>query len=308
MTTTNSLSTRYFATGLVASLAAIIYLCFPALEANRANLISTLGITESALVLGVLILIVAIFTILFIRFQQIASQPLTALIKQAETNRLNSGYSPKSKLMEVNRFRYLLENRALTIEKMESEIEELEESNHEFKTKLESAEQQGSLDRTEIAEKAKLIKEMRFEQIRLEEAAKRLEANLEQERKADIGAEIEKRTDEIYHQMERAVEASAYKALWFPQIFQDLNTPASIIHKTLSNLEQNWESSSFVRLKSDIDTLRDQSDQLIELLKQLTGDNPKGEGDSEEGPGVLAEFPKPESPEDESQGEDAINN
>lgn len=308
MTTTNSLSARYFATALVASLAAIIYLCLPGLEANRVNLISTLGITESALVLGVLILIVAIFTTLFIRFQQIASQPLIALIKQAETNRLNSGYSPKSKLMEVNRFRYLLENRALMIERMESEIEELEESNKEFKTKLETAEQEGSLLKIEIAEKSKVIKEMRFEQIRLEEAAKRLEANLEQERKADVGAEIEKRSDEIYNQMERAVEASAYKALWFPQIFQDLNTPASIIHKTLENLDQNWESSSFVRLKSDIDTLRTQSDQLIELLKQLTGDNSKATGDSDESPGVIAEFPKPEASEDEASGEDAINN
>lgn len=169
MTTTNSLSARYFATGLITSLATIVYLCLPRLEENRASLVSKLGITESALVLGVLI---AIFAILWLRFQQIASQPLIALTKQAETNRLNSGYSPKSKLMEVNRFRYLLKSRALMTEKIEAELEELKVSNVDYKTKLDNTEQRGSLAKAEIAEKSKLIKEMCFEQIRSEEAAK----------------------------------------------------------------------------------------------------------------------------------------
>tara|TARA_B100001093_G_scaffold504254_1_gene559792 strand:+ start:287 stop:952 length:666 start_codon:yes stop_codon:yes gene_type:complete len=217
MNTSNSLSASYFATGLITSLATIVYLCLPRLEESRANLFSELGITESALVLGVLIAIIAIFAILWLRFQQIASQPLIALTKQAETNRLNSGYSPKSKLMEVNRFRNLLKSRALMIEKIEAELEELKESNVYYRTKLDTAEQKGSLAKAEIAEKSKLIKEMRFEQIHLEEAAKRLDANLEHERKAEVGTEIEKRNDEICHQMERTVEESAYKTIWFPQ-------------------------------------------------------------------------------------------
>lgn len=169
MNTTNSLSARYFATGLITSLTTIVYLCLPRLEENQASLASKLGITESALVLGVLI---AIFAILWLRFQQIAPQPLIALTKQAETNRLNSGYSPKSKLMGAKRFRYLLKSRALMIEKIEAELEELKESNVDYKTKLDTAVQKGSLTKAEIAEKSMLIKEMCFEQIRSEEAAK----------------------------------------------------------------------------------------------------------------------------------------
>ena len=169
MNTTKSLSARYFATGLITSLTTIVYLCLPRLEENQASLASKLGITESALVLGVLI---AIFAILWLRFQQIAPQPLIALTKQAETNRLNSGYSPKSKLMGAKRFRYLLKSRALMIEKIEAELEELKESNVDYKTKLDTAEQKGSLTKAEIAEKSMLIKEMCFEQIRSEEAAK----------------------------------------------------------------------------------------------------------------------------------------
>ena len=169
MNTTNPLSARYFATGLITSLTTIVYLCLPRLEENQASLASKLGITESALVLGVLI---AIFAILWLRFQQIAPQPLIALTKQAETNRLNSGYSPKSKLMGAKRFRYLLKSRALMIEKIEAELEELKESNVDYKTKLDTAVQKGSLTKAEIAEKSMLIKEMCFEQIRSEEAAK----------------------------------------------------------------------------------------------------------------------------------------
>ena len=172
MTKTNSLSASYFATGLITSLATIVYLCLPRLEENRGSLFSKLGITESVLVLGVLIAIIAVFAILWLRFQQIASLPLIALTKQAETNRLNSGYSPKSKLMQVNRFRYLLKSRALMIEKIEAELEELKVSNVDYKTKLDNTEQRGSLAKAEIAEKSKLIKEMCFEQIRSEEAAK----------------------------------------------------------------------------------------------------------------------------------------
>ena len=169
MNTTKSLSARYFATGLITSLTTIVYLCLPRLEENQASLASKLGITESALVLWVLI---AIFAILWLRFQQIAPQPLIALTKQAETNRLNSGYSPKSKLMGAKRFRYLLKSRALMIEKIEAELEELKESNVDYKTKLDTAVQKGSLTKAEIAEKSMLIKEMCFEQIRSEEAAK----------------------------------------------------------------------------------------------------------------------------------------
>ena len=108
--------------------------------------------------------------------------------------------------------------------------------------------------------------------------------------------------------MGSTVEESAYKAIRFPQIFQDINMPVSIINNTLENLVQNWDSSSFTRLKSDIETLRKQSDHLLERLKQLAGDNPKTLENSYERTDVIAEFPKPEASEKEAAGEDAINN
>ena len=108
--------------------------------------------------------------------------------------------------------------------------------------------------------------------------------------------------------MGHTVEEFAYKAIRSPQIFQNINMPVSIINNTLENLEQNWESNSFTRLKSDIETLREQSDHLLELLKQLAGDNPKTSENSYERTGLIAEFPKPEASEKEAAGEDAINN
>ena len=108
--------------------------------------------------------------------------------------------------------------------------------------------------------------------------------------------------------MGHTVEEFAHKAIRFPQIFQNINMPVSIINNTLENLEQNWESNSFTRLKSDIETLREQSDHLLELLKQLAGDNPKTSENSYERTDLIAEFPKPVASEKEAAGEDAINN
>ena len=108
--------------------------------------------------------------------------------------------------------------------------------------------------------------------------------------------------------MGRTVEEPAYKAIRFPQIFQNINMPVSIINYTLENLDQNWESSSFARLKSDIETLREQSDHPLDLLQQLAGDNPKTSKDSDERTNVIVEFTQPEVSENEADGEDAINN
>lgn|GEM_PF-4237109 len=82
----------------------------------------------------------------------------------------------------------------------------------------------------------------------------------------------------------------------------------SIISTTLKNLDLNWESSFFNRLESDIETLREQSDHLLELLQQLVGDNPKISKDSDERTNVIVEFTQPEVSENEADGEDAINN
>lgn len=231
---------------------------------------------------------VILFGLVLLRFQNLVSTPLVALIKQAETNRLNSAFGPKSKLMEVDRIRYLLENRLLISQKMEEQIGDLEANIQDLEQRLAAATRERDTGRAELTDKSKQIEELRLERVELREVKSRLESNLEEARKSKVDVEVEKRSDEIYCQMEKAVEATAYKAIWFPQIFQDLKAPASIIRSTVKNLEENWDSSSFARLKSDLAILSEQSDLLREQLGNLSYESEDTEEPSSE------EAPAPE--------------
>lgn len=132
MTTTNSLAARCFAIALTASLLGMALLYLPAFESNRTVLIDNWGLTPPTLFVSTAALIFGIYLLLLLRFQQIATQPLTQLIKQEETNRLANAFSAKAKVMEVDRFRYLLENRSLMIEKLEDRIGDIPKSGENF--------------------------------------------------------------------------------------------------------------------------------------------------------------------------------
>ena len=133
----------------------------------------------------------------------------------------------------------------------------------------------------------------------LEERVIRLEANLDEERKANVHQEIEKRSDEIYSQMEKAVEASALKSIWLPHIAKDLNGPAAIIHKTIADLQENWDTASFARLKSDLAELQEQGEILMNVLNRLTEKEPETSKQAAFS-SDLAEFSTPNSEETRS--------
>ena len=189
------------------------FLYLPAFESSRAVLIVNWGLTPSTLFVGTAALTFGIYLLLLLRFQQVATQPLTQLIKQVETNRLANAFSAKAKVMEVDRFRYLLENRSLMIEKLEDRIGELEKDQLSLNEKLATSRKEKESNLISIEERTRRVEELRSEKAVLEERVIRLEANLDEERKANVHQEIEKRSDEIYSQMEKAVEASALKSI-----------------------------------------------------------------------------------------------
>ena len=293
MTTTNSLAARYFAIALAASLLGMAFLNLPAFQSSRSMLIDSWGLTPSTLFVAIGALLIGIYLLLLLRFQQLATNPLSQLIKQVETNRLANAFSTKPKLMEVDRFRYLLEQRSLMVEKLEAQISELEKGQHSLEEKLAASRKEKESNLISIEERTRRVEELRSERAVLEERLVRLEASLEEERKANVHQEIEKRSDEIYNQMEKAVEASALKSIWMPQIVKDLNGPAAIIQKTIADLQENWDTASFARLKSDLGELKEQGEILASVLSRLT-ENGAGSPDLSISPSNLAEFPKPE--------------
>ena len=108
------------------------FLYLSAFESSRAFLIDNYGLTPSTLFIGTAALIFGIYLLLLNRFQQMATNPLAQLIKQVETNPLSNAFSAKAKVMEVDRFRYLLENRSLMVEKLEDRIHDIPKSGETF--------------------------------------------------------------------------------------------------------------------------------------------------------------------------------
>lgn len=299
MTTTNSLSARYFTVALLISLCGMAFLYLPAFESTRALLTGNWGLTPSTLFVGTAALVIGAYLLLLLRFQQLATQPLSTLIKQIETNRPATALTAKPKVMEVDRFRYLLETRSLMIEKLENRISDLEKDRVSVEEKLVSSRKEKEANLISIEERTRRVEELRSERAVLEERVRRLEANLNEERKANVHQEIEKRSDEIYSQMEKAVEASALKSIWLPQIVKDLNGPAAVIQKTIDDLQENWETASFARLKSDLSKLKEQGEALTNALDRITDKEVDRSGQAASTSNVT-EFPKPSSDDERS--------
>ena len=299
MTTTSSLSARYFTVALIISLSGMAFLYLPSFESTRAFFAGNWGLTLSTLFVGTGALVVAAYLLLLLRFQQVATQSLISIIKQVETNRPATAFTAKPKVMEVDRFRYLLENLPLMIEKLEDLIDELEKHRASSEEKLVSFGKEKEANLISIEERTRRVEELRSERAVLEESVRRLEAKLDEERKANVHQEIEKRSDEIYNQMEKAVEASALKSIWLPKIAKDLNGPSAVIQKTIDDLQGNWDTTSFARLKSDVAELKEQGEILAGALNRLnnTDANPEQQTGYTSN---LTEFPKPNCEDERS--------
>ncbi len=309
MTTTNSVFARSLVLCFLTAAFSLALLALPALESVRVALSERLNLTPAALFIVALFLQSAVFAFVYLRTQHLVSHPLTALIKQAETNRLNSAFSPKSKIMEVDRLKYLLENRVLVAEKMEEQIKNLEVRAEELEQSLSRATSERESGRLDLREKAKQIEELRLERVELQKVRADLESALEEGRKSQVRVEVEKRSDEIYAQMEKAVEATSYKSIWFPQLQRDLRAPAAIIQNTSRYLSENWDSSSFARLKSDIEILKEQSQSLIEQIDGLAQTDEKSFDDESTDPpeeNTITEFLRPEEPIESTDDPNAL--
>ncbi len=308
MTTANSVFARYLVLCFLTAALSLAFLALPALEPVRATLDDRLNLNPAALFIVALFLQSGVFAFAYLRVQHLIANPLVRLIQQVETNRLNSAFSPKSKIMEVDRFKYLLENRLLVAEKMEEQIKELETHAADLERTVAQTTSDRDSGRLDLKEKAKQIEELRLERLELQKIRADLEAAVEEGRNAQVDIEVGKRSDEIYAQMEKAVEATSYKSIWFPQLQRDLRTPAAIIQNTSHQLSENWDSSSFARLKSDVETLREQSDFLIEQIDRLAqteSETPSTDSTERIEEGNIMEFRPPEAAHESADDPDA---
>lgn len=206
------------------------------------------------------------------------SDPLESLAKKAENDRLGFSFQSKSKLAEEDRLQIALERLSLTIGELEQQSDHLD-------AKLEAAEQRqeetlSQLKHTEDEREANasIIKELQSDIEDLNTKNDKLERYLDEERKAKVCREVEKRTEEIYEQMERAVEASALKAIWVPHFVHEVKSSARNIHRLSDRLVSKFEELSLARIHTKLEEILEHSEnQLKELDRLSEAESPEAE-------------------------------
>lgn len=275
MTSIKSTLARNFAVMILLLLAVFALLYLPALAPFRSDVAVKCNLTELGLSSAVILVLAGIYLLMGWRLNGILSVPLVDLVKRAESNLLNVSVGPKPKLMEANRLAFVIEAKATRVREIENLLDDSEHGVENAEKKVVELESKIAGLESASQESEKTIEDLRLQSWKLQELNKHLEKSVEEERQRKVGVEVEKRADEIYSQMERAVAASAMKSMWLPKILQEIKSPSSVIHSVVERLRNKWDDLSFSRIREDLLEVHRQSEkQMGAINKALQGQAP----------------------------------
>lgn len=269
MTNIRSLITRYSIACASLQIGAIVFMTLPWFEAARASLAASFGISPNGLWAPIALLLVGAMAFASWRLGTLIANPLVSLIRQAESNRLGFAFQQKSKIMEDGRLRHFIESQSARLKELEDQMDGFENSATQSKEALDKATLEREEGQKELLETKAALSQARAELEKLEARNAALAEEIASERRSKVGREVQMRTEEIYAQMSKAVEASALKKIWLPSALQELRGPISIIQDIAKRLESKWQETSLGRLQEEIATIRQQSESQLELLDRI---------------------------------------
>ena len=271
MKSIKSIHTRYLLASTAIHSLLILFLALPALDEIRAKIAELGGLTQSSLWIPAIVLIVAVNYVILKLFKRTISEPILHVAKEIELNKPGTyAFKSISENAEEKALKHFVESQSLRTAEMEILIEDLEIERDQAMRELEVA-----LEKTERS--AKELVEALASKSDIRETAERLKAKntvlkqeLETARKQKVGNEVQKRADEIYAQMERAVESAAYKKIWLPSVLQELKTPAKIIRDLANRIDRSWGDTSLNKLKHEVDEISRQCVSQLKLLNEIS--------------------------------------
>ncbi|MBK1878923.1 hypothetical protein [Pelagicoccus mobilis] len=282
-----------FAVSAVSSAAILAFMNVPFLEGTR----NSLGASPALLWVLAATLIIAIQFFTFRRSLKLVASPLNRLMKEAEHGEQGFAFKTRAKTKEEDGIKHAIEAANLRAresgdqaEELEAELEKTSQTLADETTK--SATLQSRYDEIESS-----TRDIRVENETLKAAKTALELTLENERKSKVGAEVEKRTEEIYTQMERAVSAAAIKSVWIPSLVHELKTPITLINQLSSKLSTSWQERSLKEVGQEIEAIVAQSETQLSLLNEILERQPPLEKPE---PPALAVEPEDEAPQTEA--------
>lgn len=258
-----------------ATVSGLVFMALPALATTRETLTTSLGLSGQLnlwVPVGCLIAL-AHGLAYFLSVRRIA-RPFQKLATNATLCEQGFAFKTRSNSTEEDTIKHAIEANNLKAREAQQNAEELEGEVQDLKAKLESAKTKIQSITSESQKAVKVASELRVECETLRASKTALELTLENERKTKIGAEVEKRTEEIYSQMERAVAAASLKSLWLPTFVQELKEPASIISEITSGLRDNCNNTPVSTISEHIQQIHRQAEKQLSTLQAILNRQP----------------------------------
>jgi len=270
-----------------------LYFC-PCPPLIRETIAGLGGLAAEALWIPSIVLVVAVnYTILKI-FKRTISEPLLHIAQEIELNKPGSyAFKSTSRNEEEKALKHFVESQSLRSTEMETQIDDLENERDHAKKDLEVALEKAARATQELEETLVAKAEIRETAERLKAKNTVFKQELDTERANKVGNEVQKRADEIYHQMERAVEAAAYKKIWLPSILEEVKTPAKLISDIATRIERSWDDTPLNKLKIEVEEINRHCDEQLRLLKAISNREAIAEAEIEER--ALAQNPAPKN-------------
>lgn len=247
----------------------VLFLSLSALDSTRAAISAQIRLPAGLLWLPTLGLLLGLQYFLFRRSDSCVTKPFRRLSQFAERGEQGFAFKNKSSNKEEDTIKHAIESANLRAKEAREQADELEELLKQTQTELDNTKESKGKIEAELEKSTTKCRELILESETLKAAKTAIELTLENERKTKIGVEVEKRTAEIYTQMEQAVSAASMKHIWIPSLVQELKTPISIIRETSTRLSGSWSQASMSQVNDQIELIRKQSVEQLELLDEI---------------------------------------
>ncbi len=251
-------------------LAVIAFMAIPALGSARETIAATIGLSAGTLWIPVIALIVLAMFGTQKYLSTSVGKPLGDLARHVrEGESSNYKFTRRARNQEEISLKGYIESHDQKISEVREQRDELEKELKIARDERDIALSINNRQTTEIAELDRIQKKLRVESQTLAAAKEVLESTLETERKTKVGREVKMRAEEIYSQVEKAVSEASARAIWIPNLLNQIETPTTLINNLSKRLETNWNELSLSRLSEEISKIREQSDLQCSLLKTV---------------------------------------
>lgn len=271
MKPTRALLVRLFAIAAAPQAASFLLLGLPALASARESLASALGVSPSGLWLPLLLGSLAAAAVALALAVLALARPLEELKRQIDAGSA-APRSRRCRIAELSTLERHLDANVVRAQEAQRQLEETEQELASTANSLAEARADNARYAAEIAALQAARKELLLENERLSASGQALREALDAERQSKVGAEVEKRAEEIYAQLERAVSASALRSIWLPALARELESPARIIQRSAASLSQNWRQSSLEQLEREVAAIASQTRIQLELIDAVLGE------------------------------------